>query len=49
MTTTKFETRGKEIRNLCKDLVLDFMHATNVCQPGKEGMTGAEDIQELRL
>jgi len=35
---TKFETRGNEIRDLCKTLVLEFMQATKECQPGKTGM-----------
>jgi hypothetical protein len=39
---TEFETRGNEIRNLAKSLVLEFMHATSECQPGKEGMKLAQ-------
>lgn len=35
---TQFETRGNEIRDIAKSLVLEFMHATGACQPGKEGM-----------
>lgn len=35
---TKFETKGKEIRLLCKSLVLDFMQATHECRPGNVGM-----------
>lgn len=33
-----FETRGKEIRNQCKALVLEFLQSAPECQPGKEGM-----------
>ena len=39
---TQFETRGIEIRNLAKSLVLEFMQATSECQPGKEGMKLAQ-------
>lgn len=35
---TQFETRGLEIRILCKALVLDFMHASPECQPTSGGM-----------
>ncbi len=35
---SKFENRGREIRELCKSLVLEFMQATVECQPGKAGM-----------
>jgi methionyl-tRNA synthetase len=39
---TQFETRGNEIRNLAKSLVLEFMQATSECQQGKEGMKLAQ-------
>lgn len=39
---TQFETRGNEIRELAKSLVLEFMQATGDCQPGKEGMKLAQ-------
>ena len=39
---TQFEKRGNEIRDLSKSLVLDFMHATDQCQPGREGMKQAQ-------
>ncbi len=39
---TKFETRGTEIRDLCKSLVLEFMHANPECQPGKMGIKQAQ-------
>jgi len=39
---TRFETRGNEIRDLAKSLILDFMHATGECQPGKVGMKLAQ-------
>ena len=34
----KFEERGREIRDLCKVLVIDFMKSSPGCQPNKEGM-----------
>ena len=42
MITTTFERRGKEIRDLCKSLVLEFMHATPECQPRRAGMKQAQ-------
>lgn len=42
MTMKKFELRGKEIRDLCKSHVLEFMQSTGDCQPEKKGMTQAE-------
>jgi hypothetical protein len=39
---TQFETRGKEIRDLAKSLVLEFMHVTDECQPGEKGMKQAQ-------
>ena len=38
----QFEKRGNEISALAKSLVLEFMHATGECQPGKEGMKLAQ-------
>ncbi|MDP3301484.1 MAG: hypothetical protein Q8S36_05895 [Sulfuricurvum sp.] len=35
---TEFEKRGKEIREISKILVLDFMKSTPSCQVGGEGM-----------
>jgi hypothetical protein len=35
---TVFETRGKQIRNLCKMLVFEFMQVTTQCQRSKPGM-----------
>ena len=39
---TQFETRGNEIRDLAKSLILEFMQATGECQSGKEGMKLAQ-------
>jgi hypothetical protein len=39
---TKFETRGKEIRDYCKSLVLEFMQATLECKAGNIGMRQAQ-------
>jgi hypothetical protein len=34
----EFEIRGDRLRADAKALVLEFMHATNLCQSGSEGM-----------
>ena len=39
---SQFENRGKEIRELCKVLVLEFMKSNADCQPSKKGMRQAE-------
>jgi len=36
---TLYEARGDEIRALAKSLVLDFMQATEICQPLQEGIS----------
>jgi hypothetical protein len=38
MIMTNYVIRGKEIRDFCKSLVLDFMSSSSECQPGKIGM-----------
>jgi len=35
---TKFENKGREIRELCKSHVLEFMQSKVECQPGSPGM-----------
>jgi len=37
-TEYKYETRGDKIRACAKSLILEFMQATDSCQPGKEGV-----------
>jgi len=32
------EARGNELRSEAKAIVLEFMHASDVCQPGRMGM-----------
>jgi len=39
---TIFKERGKEIRELCKSLVLEFMSNTSDCQTNGKGMKQAE-------
>ena len=34
----QFEVRGNRIRVEAKALVLEFMQASDLCQPGREGM-----------
>lgn len=41
-----FETMGNTIRALSKTLVLEFMKATPVCQPGMSGMQQAQIFRE---
>ncbi len=43
---TKYESRGYEIRNLCKSLVLDFMQATTECQPTGVGMKQSQIFKQ---
>ena len=43
---SEYKTRGNEIRGLSKTLVFQFMKATAVCQPGKEGMKLAQIFRE---
>lgn len=38
----EFENRGKELRNITKSLIIDYMNATPSCQSGSEGMRLAE-------
>ena len=35
---TEFEQRGNALRAQAKALVLEFMFASDLCQPGREGM-----------
>jgi hypothetical protein len=35
---SKFQARGIELRSEAKSLVLDFMLASDACQPGCEGL-----------
>jgi len=39
---SQFENRGKEVRELCKSLVFEFMKSTVECQPSNKGMRQAE-------
>jgi len=39
---TKLETRGKAIRELAESVILEFMHTTEECQPGREGIKQAQ-------
>jgi hypothetical protein len=34
----EFQVRGQALRTQAKTLVLEFMHSSSDCQPGKEGM-----------
>ncbi len=39
---TEFEKRGKELREIAKSIVFDYMKNSNYCAPGNEGMKLAE-------
>ncbi|MGP8337663.1 MAG: hypothetical protein ACT6FC_05445 [Methanosarcinaceae archaeon] len=41
-----FKDKGNEIRKLAKALVLEFMQATEECQPGKAGITQAQIFRD---
>ena len=34
----EYQARGNELRAEAKAIVLEFMHASDVCQPGRAGM-----------
>jgi len=46
---TTFESRGLEIRNFCKSLVLDFMNASGECQSTSTGMKQSQIFKNCGL
>lgn len=43
---TKFESRGKEIRELCKAVVLEFMQANVECRASSAGMKQSQIFKQ---
>jgi hypothetical protein len=46
---SEFENKGKEIRELCKTLVLDFMQVSAECQPRSSGMRQSQIFRNCGL